>query len=243
VHTVLAMVLESEYRFAEAEAEYRKALSLNPNEADSHYWFAFLLVDMGRLQEALQEYELAERLDPLTIPILTNKAVALICAGREAEAAKCLERAAKMDEESINVLDTRGHFECYRGNYSKAEKDFTKMEEKMISEGDDVSGNPDLATVYWLTGDREKAMECVSRVRAMPESTEHQRQNKQFLLACSYAAVGDSESFFPAAENLIKEKQITFSLLRTLHVAYPPSRGLKDDPRWAALFRKVGLEP
>jgi adenylate cyclase len=243
VHTVLAMVLESEYRFAEAEAEYRKALSLNPNEADSHYWFAFLLVGTGRLQEALQEYELAERLDPLTIPILTNKAVALICAGREAEAAKCLERAAKMDEESINVLDIRGHFECYRGNYSKAEKDWKKMEERMISEGEYMPGNPDLATLYWLTGDREKAMECVGKVRAMPESTEHQRQNKQFLLACAYAAVCDSESFFPVAENLIEEKQITFSLLRTLHLAYPPSRGLKDDPRWAALFRKVGLEP
>ena len=113
----------------------------------------------------------------------------------------------------------------------------------MTSDGEYMPGNPDLATLYWLTGEREKAMKCVGEVRALPESTEHQRQNKQFLLACAYAAVCDSESFFPVAENLIKEKQITLTLLRTLHVAYPPSRGLKDDPRWAALFRKVGLEP
>jgi adenylate cyclase len=243
VHAVLAMVLMNEYRFAEAEAEYRKALSLNPNESDSHYLFAFLLVALGRSQEALQEYELAERLDPLTIPILTNRATALLGAGREAEAAKCLERAARIDEENTWVLDARGHFECYRGNYPKAEAYWTKMEEKMISEGTDVSGSPDLATLYWLTGDREKAMECVGRVRAMSESTEHLRQNKQFLLACAYAAVGDPESFFPVAKNLIKEKQITFTLLRHLHLDYPPSRGLKGDPRWAALFRKVGLEP
>jgi len=243
VHAVLAMVLESEYRFPEAEAEYRKALSLNPNEADSHYWFATFLEGLGQLQEALLEFELAERLDPLTITILTNRAIALLGAGREAEAAKCLERASKIDEDNTNVLDTRGHFECYRGNYSKAEEYWTKMEERMISDGTDITGNPDLATLYWLTGDREKAMECVGRTKAMSESTEHLRRSRQFLLACAYAAVCDSEGFFPAVENMIQEKDCGVSFLRRLHLYYPPSRGLKDDPRWAALFRKVGLEP
>ncbi len=39
-HVALANVLQEEWHWTEAEAEYRRALALNPNSAEAYRWFA-----------------------------------------------------------------------------------------------------------------------------------------------------------------------------------------------------------
>jgi TolB-like protein/Tfp pilus assembly protein PilF len=48
----------------QAIANMRRAIVLNPNDADSHAYFANLLVFAGRAEEALEELETAMRLNP-----------------------------------------------------------------------------------------------------------------------------------------------------------------------------------
>ncbi len=47
-HVMLANVLQEEWHWTEAEAEYRRALELNPNNAEAHSWFALWLLCQGR---------------------------------------------------------------------------------------------------------------------------------------------------------------------------------------------------
>jgi TolB-like protein/DNA-binding winged helix-turn-helix (wHTH) protein len=47
-----------------AEADYRRAISLNPNNALAHQSLGFFLGQMGRLDEGLKESEIAKQLDP-----------------------------------------------------------------------------------------------------------------------------------------------------------------------------------
>ena len=47
-----------------AEADYRRALELNPNNSIAHIYYAFHLVACGRFEEALAERERAHELDP-----------------------------------------------------------------------------------------------------------------------------------------------------------------------------------
>ena len=59
-HAALAGVKEtSDWDWAGAEAEYRKAIGLNPNDATSHHWYSVMLENLGRLNEALAENEKA----------------------------------------------------------------------------------------------------------------------------------------------------------------------------------------
>ena len=67
-----------DWDWAGAEAEYRKAIGLNPNDATSHHWYAILLENLGRLNEALAENEKALALDPASPQINANHAGILI---------------------------------------------------------------------------------------------------------------------------------------------------------------------
>ncbi len=61
---LLAVLLEETGRNEEAEKEYREAISLVPEDADTHYQLAVLLEETGRKKEAKKEYQKASFLDP-----------------------------------------------------------------------------------------------------------------------------------------------------------------------------------
>jgi TolB-like protein/Tfp pilus assembly protein PilF len=65
-HASLGKALEYRNDRVAAEAEYRTALSLNPNYATAYHWYALLLVDLGRFDEARQAAQRALALDPLS---------------------------------------------------------------------------------------------------------------------------------------------------------------------------------
>src|SRR5262249_27175387 len=72
-HTALAYVKYLyDWDWAGADAEFRRAIKLNPNYATAHQWYGEYLGLMGRFDEALAEREKALRLDPLS-PIITSE--------------------------------------------------------------------------------------------------------------------------------------------------------------------------
>src|SRR5262245_46755122 len=66
-HTALALIYEYDLDWAGAEAEFRRAIALNPGYALAHQWYGNLLVTLGRTQDAVAEHKHAHQLDPLTL--------------------------------------------------------------------------------------------------------------------------------------------------------------------------------
>lgn len=52
-----------------AEAEFKRAIELNPAYPPAHQWYANLLNYTGRREEAIEEARLSQRLDPLSLII------------------------------------------------------------------------------------------------------------------------------------------------------------------------------
>ena len=48
-----------------AEVEFRQALSLNPSDANAHFWYGILCLALNRFDEAFDEFRSAIELDPL----------------------------------------------------------------------------------------------------------------------------------------------------------------------------------
>ena len=84
----MALGLERDFRYADAEAHYRAALRVEPFNPPAHHTFGFMLLVVGRTTEAIAELRQATRLDPLAKSAGTALADALINARqfREAEA-------------------------------------------------------------------------------------------------------------------------------------------------------------
>jgi len=61
-HTSLAHVLLHEWKWQQAEAEFRHAIELNPAKAETYHWYALALTAIGRLDDAIAAMKKAEEL-------------------------------------------------------------------------------------------------------------------------------------------------------------------------------------
>ena len=66
-HVLLAKMEQTQWRWAEAEAEYRRALELNPNDAGAYLGLSNWLLCQGRTEEALAWAKRARALDPIAV--------------------------------------------------------------------------------------------------------------------------------------------------------------------------------
>jgi tetratricopeptide (TPR) repeat protein len=64
-HVLLAQIKQREWHWADAEAEYKRALDLKPNDAMAHLGLADWLMCQGRIDEALERARRGRELDPL----------------------------------------------------------------------------------------------------------------------------------------------------------------------------------
>ncbi len=110
-HATLASVLnEFDWKFEEAEKEFKRAIELDPNYATAHHWYAEYLLTMNRDDEALTEIKRAQECDPLSLII--NSILGLIHAlkGDFAEA----ESPTKKDDRDGSEFRPCASFSCRR---------------------------------------------------------------------------------------------------------------------------------
>jgi serine/threonine-protein kinase len=96
-HLALANAFLSATQLKEADAEFRRALKLQPDDPTTHEWYGDNLEVLGRLQEALAEEKRASALDPLSPVIAHEVAYALYLIHRFEEAVSWDSRAVELD--------------------------------------------------------------------------------------------------------------------------------------------------
>jgi TolB-like protein/Flp pilus assembly protein TadD len=85
------------WQWDDAERSLRRALEIQPNHTDGHYWYSEFLLEQGRLEEALAHIDLAVRGDPLSQTCTTRRAEVLVALGRYDQAEDEIERTLRFD--------------------------------------------------------------------------------------------------------------------------------------------------
>ena len=80
-----------DFDWAGAEQDYKRALELSPNSADTYDLYGRLCYSLNRFDEAIALHERAHELDPLTHRV--DLATAMLRAGRHEQAAKAAAAA------------------------------------------------------------------------------------------------------------------------------------------------------
>jgi len=179
VHTARGGALTQQWKWEEAEHEFRRALELNPNSAFTHYIYAYtVLFPENRLDQALKELQTALSLDPLSSIMNANYAVLLAATRRNDEAKaqflKVLERDPSFRPAHIKF----SHFYASTGDFANAVNQFHAAVPVPGSFSPNAQGYTNQALEayktdtgivdavilgYAMSGNRDKALEYLNR--------------------------------------------------------------------------------
>jgi TolB-like protein/Tfp pilus assembly protein PilF len=234
-HASLAFIKSVfEWDWQGAEEEFKRAIELNPGYALAHFWYgAQHLRCMARFDEAIRETRLALELDPLSLIINREVAHNLHYAGQYDEAISALQKTIEMDPSfPLTHLELATVY-LAKSMYEEALEEIEK--EKAISAGQDQRAEGFIGTIYALLGKRDKAQKILNDLR------ERSRQEyiPQCLVAIIYVALGENDHAFEWLDKAYEERDPYLRFLKII----PVFAGVRSDPRYIALLKRIGLEP
>jgi TolB-like protein/DNA-binding winged helix-turn-helix (wHTH) protein/Flp pilus assembly protein TadD len=228
-HVALAELYRIEWRWAEAEGEYRRALELNPNDAMAHAGLANWLLCQGRIDEALPWARRGRELDPL---VVSGHSVgwALYIGRHYDDAIRELESALKTSLDDIGLLWTLG-FVLVANNQPR--EAIPVLERALIISNRSPGVIGVLIRAYVLDGRRAEALKLLDELK--------QLNRKAYVPAAAfvnaYLGLGDKDQVFVWLEQAYKEKAGVMEWMKV----DPMFDSVRNDPRFADLLRRVGL--
>jgi TolB-like protein/DNA-binding winged helix-turn-helix (wHTH) protein/Flp pilus assembly protein TadD len=229
-HVLLANMAQQQWRWAEAEAEYRRALELSPNNAAAYSAFAFWLVSQGRTEEAVTSCRRARELDPLAASG-SDLAWMLFYARRYDDAVQELRSVLAVTPDDAFALWILGF--ALIANHHPQEA--VPVLEKGVSASDRSPAIVGLLVhAYAQVGRRADALRLLEELK--------RRKQTGYVPAAAfvkaYLGLGEYDRAFFWLEEAYKEQSNLLQFLK-VHPIFDPVR---DDPRFANLLRRVGLD-
>jgi len=219
-----------EWDWAGADAEFVRALELNPNYAYGYHCFASHEATMGRFGEALAHQERAMELDPFSIVVGSGRA-RLFYFARQYERARAQCRSALEMEPGFWVAHLlTGLCQLREGTPEKAVESL----ERACSLGEGLTMPlAARAAAYAESGQRDRAERAIEQLLAMSR----ERYVPAYQIAAIHSSLGSHDQAFEWLERAFRERSET---LTWLGVA-PFWDLLRQDPRLADLQARVGL--
>ena len=227
-HVALGMIKHDEWDWAGAEREFKRAIELNSNLAEAHFRYAQYLAPMGRQTEGLAEIKRAQELDPLRIPLRGQEAANLYFARRYDEALQQLQNLLKMDPDQSVSRAYLGYTYAAKGMYPQAIEEYQKV---ITIEGETTSTLCYLGNALAMSGKRSESQAILNKLKVTKEYVSPAE------LAVLYVGLGDNEGALFSLEKAYAAHDLQIGLLKV----DPNLDGLRSDPRFQDLMRKVGL--
>lgn len=109
-----------EYDWQSAEANFKKAVSINPNNVRTLRWFGDFLHNLGRFDEGFAEQQKALQLEPNSASILSEIAWGNYLARRFDEAEKYAQKSHYLDKTHAATLYNLSEIHEQKGNHQEA---------------------------------------------------------------------------------------------------------------------------
>jgi tetratricopeptide (TPR) repeat protein len=206
-----------------AENDFGRALELDPNSLDAHFFQGTLFMALGRFPESIAHIEKAEQLDPLSPTVQSAFGRILYRARRFDEAILHLNQAIELDPQSSSYHRLADVFE-EMGRYAEAIALHEKADKLLGRPG----GGPSIARIYARMGKRDEARRILDRHRTI--------KLPWFEPATAYAALGDHDEAFRLLFGMLEERD-SLNYVRT----DPRLERLHSDPRWQVLLRRMNF--
>jgi TolB-like protein/DNA-binding winged helix-turn-helix (wHTH) protein/tetratricopeptide (TPR) repeat protein len=216
--------------WAGSEAEFKRALELNPNYANAHHWYALNLLWMGRPDEAVDEANRARNLDPLSLIINANLGFILGVVHHDDSGIKQIRKTLDMDPNFSLAHYRLGQILILKGMNKEA---IPELEKAVALSGGSPRATAELGLAYAQLGNKKQALKLLDDLKQRSK----QRYVSPFNLAVIYGAVGDKNQALEWLEKAHEQRSPSLVLLNLS----PAFRSLRSEPRFVELVRRTGL--
>lgn len=233
-HTALAFSKAAyDWDWAGAEREFKRAINLNPNYANAHYFYAVTyLTPLGRHEESIRELQRALELDPMSPIINTNLGRVFYCARQYDQDILQEKRTLEIAPDfpvphSLLVWAYEA-----KGMYPEA------IEEQAKRKGSDKPTFAELVALkkafaeHGAKGYWQQHLEMLNA-----------RSKQTFItptsFAVNYAMLGEKDKAFEWLEKAYEQRDSDFEYLKV----EPDYDSLRSDPRFKDLLRRMNFPP
>ena len=225
-HTSLAFCFDVfDWDLKSAEAEFRRAIELNPSYATAHHWYAWHLSLSGSNVNAIAEMKKAKNLDPVSLIINADLAELLLIAHFPDES---IEQSRKTIEMDVNFALAHNQLAVAYLQRRRQDEAIAELQKAVQLSSGSPTCTANLARAFAVSGRRNEAVQLLDdlKKRSRPDVSE---------VAVVYAALGDNDQAMTWLEKGYEERFNPSVLLR------PGFDPLRADPRFQDLERRVGL--
>ncbi len=216
-----------DWHWREAEADFRRAIELNPLDEVVYQSYGNMLVCLGRFEDATRVLAKAQEIDPLSTATASFQLWPLYEGRRYDEAIAAARRMIAEDSTAWNAYGVLSQALTQTGRLDEADRVTREAARRSLS--DPTSGS--LGYTLALRGRRAEALKEI-------EPVVRSGVGDGYSVAMVYAAIGMKDEAFAWLEKEMQARRETVIFLKVDPAADP----LRSDPRFAGLMRRLGFE-
>lgn len=231
-NSLAAVRVTYEWKWSEAEREFKRAIQLAPSYATAHHWYAEYLNQMGRHSEGLAEIERALELDPKSLIVNTSVGWQHYFARQYDQAIEQYQMTLEMDPNFAPARWGLGWAFIQKMRFEAAVAEFQKGISLSNGSATYVAA---LGCAFAVAQERVKAEEVLAQLRELSTGT----YVSPYFIAAIYAGLDDKEQAFDWLERAYWERSSWLLYL----LAEPRLDGLRSDPRFQDLLHRMNFPP
>ncbi|MCU1221358.1 MAG: hypothetical protein JWN42_2555 [Candidatus Angelobacter sp.] len=235
-HTALALVNHHyHWKWKEAEAGYEQAIELNPDHADTHLWYSWMLLALGRRDAAFDEIEqtmsIVQETDPHRLVAVHTTRAAAYYFGREYQRAvdEC-EKAKQLDPGYFMLHFIAGRAYMRLNEHSKA---IAHLKQARTETGEMPLMDAALGLAYAVSGRKAETTKLAEALK----SAAKKRYIPPTYFGMLFAGLGDKDKAMMWLEKAYEDRADGLTWLNV----EPMLDEVRSDPRFQELIRRIGL--
>jgi len=215
--------------FTTAEAEFKRAVELSPNEVQGHQGLADYYAAVGQVDQAVLEMERARQVDPLSFIVNVGVCRILYFARRFDEAlAQCKVNLNFNPKSQRTLWNIKAIYQA-KGSDADAATVFLQAAE--------ASGAPLDVIATLKKAQHESGLREMCKASLLRPNQSDERREDLLTWASIYSCAGNKDKALVLLKRAINERSFGIVWLGV----DPTYDDLRSDPRFVSLLRRIGL--
>jgi tetratricopeptide (TPR) repeat protein len=231
-HAALAYAnFRGDWNWAEAEKEFKQAISLNDNYPWAHLWYGSLLSSQGRFDEAIRETRRAQQIEKTSTIINIQLGLVYYFQHQYREAVEECKKTIELDPTFFAAQRYLGLSYSQMGMHREAIAEFEKA---INASGDSPLMKADYAGALALSGDKVKTQTQLNNLL----ETAKQKYVSAYHIAAIYVGLKNKDQAFNWLNKAFQDRADWMVNLKV----DPRFDSLRSDTRFGDLLRRMNLQ-